>query len=110
MPATGKWAMSIPLVLINTALMIFWVWILGTLFLFAAEVQWWLGLYVALTASVFLAALVVLSAGRIRHLDHLRDAQRVLACSFQGLWLNLAGVGLGVMLLISIPAIAVASS
>lgn len=105
-----KWILSIPLVLINTALVVLWLWILGTLFMVALEVQWWLGLYVAVTASVFLATLVFLSGARIRHLDHLRDAQRVLACSFQGLWLNLAGVGLGVVLLISIPAIAAAST
>lgn len=96
-----KWILSLPLVLANTALLLLAVWLIGTELLVAFEVRWWAGLFVTFVAATFLTTLVVVSAGQIRHMGDVRDPQRVLACSFQSLWVNLAGVVLGVLLLIS---------
>ncbi len=100
LPATVKWILSVPLALANTALLLLAVWLIGTELLVAFEVRWWAGLFVAFVAATFLTTLVVVSAGQIGHLHDLRDPQKVLACSLHGLWLNLTGVVLGVLLLI----------
>ena len=101
LPATVKWILSIPLVLANTALLLLVVWLIGTELLVAFEVRWWAGLFVTFVATTFLTALVVVSAGHIRHLHDMRDPQKVLVCSLHGLWVNLTGVVLGVLILIS---------
>ncbi len=99
MPPTVKWLLSIPLVLASTGLFLLAVWLLGTMLVWAYLSTWWLAICVTIAAGTFLLALLVVSRGQIRHFRDLRDPQRVLICSFQSLWLNLAGVVLGGLLL-----------
>ena len=98
-PPTVKWLLSIPLVIANSGLLLLAIWLLTTMLVLAYLSAWWLAMLVTIATGTFVLALLVVSAGQIRHFRDFRDPQRVLVCSFQALWLNLAGVVLGGLLL-----------
>jgi hypothetical protein len=105
-----KWFLAAPLVLANMAVILVAVWLIGAMSVWGFQARWWIGLIFVLAPVSFLSALVTVAAAHIRHLRDIRDPQKVLVCSFQSLWVNLTGVGLGYLLLILFLLLAVVSA
>lgn len=64
---TAKGVLAVPLVFANTALLFVAVWVMGSVLVWAFSL-WWLGLIASVAPITFLAALVFVSAGSIRHI------------------------------------------
>ena len=101
-PRLVKILLAIPLVLVDTGLCLLAGFLMVGAFVGGAmsfPALWWIAPVSAISALTFIAALIFVGSGAIQHLRDLRDPERVLTCSLQGLGVNLLGVVLGVLLL-----------
>jgi hypothetical protein len=94
-----KAVLAVPLALANTFLLLVAAWLILGVFVMAIG-AWWLALIVAVVGTLYLGGLVAVSTEHLRHPRDVRDPQKVLVCAFQSLWVNVAGVVLGYLLVI----------
>jgi hypothetical protein len=102
LPPLMKALLAIPLILVDAGLFLVACYLIavaiagGTL---AFPTLWWVAPLSVISALSFVAASIVVGTRTINHLHDLLDPQKVLACSFQGLGVNLLGVILGILLI-----------
>jgi hypothetical protein len=101
-PRLVKVLVAIPLVAVDTGLCLLAGFLMVEAFVGGAmtfPALWWIAPVSAISALTFVAALIFVGSGAIQHLHHLREPERVLTCSLQGLGVNLLGLVLGVLLM-----------